>query len=480
MVQVLLRANKTTKTKFMKKLLLLGFSAVSLFFASCSSDDPVDPGPDPSNVVTITGDISSNTEWTADKKYILKGFVYVTNGATLTIQPGTVIMGDKATKGTLTVTRGAKINAAGTVDKPIIFTSAQEAGARREGDWGGIILLGKAPVNPTGGEAKIEGGLVATNTADEKGYIWYGGTDAADNSGTLKYVRIEFGGIAYSPDNEINGLTMGGVGNGTTISYVQVYRSGDDGFEWFGGTVNCDHLISTYTWDDDFDTDFGYSGNVQFGLALRVKTIADQSGSNAFESDNDGNGSTNTPQTKATFSNMTLVGPIQGKSTSGVNANFQHGAQIRRNSSQSIHNSIIMGFPLAGLYIDDTKGTATSGNADAGTLKFANNIIAGCPVKLKKSTASFDIDAWVAGQNNQLMDSTQQVMLADPFKFSASLSSQAGRPSFLLSAGSPAASGASFSGLPSFFQAVGYIGAFDGSTDWTASWTTWDAENTAY
>jgi hypothetical protein len=480
MVPILLRSNKTTKTKFMKKLLLLSFSAVSLFLASCGSDDPVTPGPDPSNEVVVTGDISTNTTWSADKKYILKGFVYVTNGATLTIEPGTKIFGDKATKGTLTVTRGAQINATGTVDKPIIFTSNQEAGARREGDWGGIILLGKAPVNPSGGEAKIEGGLVPTNTSAEKDYIWYGGSNATDNSGTLKYVRIEFGGIAYSPDNEINGLTMGGVGSGTTISYVQVYRSGDDAFEWFGGTVNCDHLVASYSWDDDFDTDFGYSGNVQFGLAQRAKAIADQSGSNAFESDNDANGSANAPQTKAVFSNMTIVGPIQGKSASGINANFQHAAQIRRNSSQSIYNSILMGFPLAGLYIDDTKGTATSGNATAGTLNFARNIIAGCPVKLKKSTASFDIDAWVGGQNNQLLDSTQQVALVDPFKFTPALSAQAGRPNFLLGAGSPAATGGSTSGLPSFFQNVAYIGAFDGTTDWTATWTTWDAENTVY
>lgn len=469
----------------MKKLVILSFGAVALFMASCSKKDPidpvvVDPPTDTSKVVVITGDISTNTSWTADKKYLLKGFVYVTNGATLTIAPGTIIKGDRSTKGTLTITRGSKIDAQGTVDKPIIFTSNHEAGARREGDWGGIVLLGKAPVNPSGNEAKIEGGLLATNTAEEKKYIWYGGTDAADNSGTLKYVRIEFAGIALTPDNEINGLTFGGVGSGTTISYVQVYRSGDDAFEWFGGTVNCDHLVASYTWDDDYDTDFGFSGNVQFGLALRVKTIADQSGSNGFESDNDGNGTANSPQTKATFSNMTIVGPIQGKSASGINANYQHGVQIRRNSSMSLVNSIVMGFPI-GLYIDDTKGEFTSLNATSGTLKFANNILAGTPTKLKKSTASFDIDAWVAGQNNQLLDSTQLVGLVDPFKFSAALSAtQAGRPNFLLASGSPAVSGAAFTGLPAFFQNVAYIGAFDGSIDWTANWTTWDAENTAY
>lgn len=467
----------------MKKLVLLGFSAAALFFASCSSkDNTPDPGPgtDPSNVVVVTGDIATNTSWSADKKYLLKGFVYVKNGATLTIAPGTVIMGDKATKGTLTVSRGGKVMAEGTVDKPIIFTSAQEANARREGDWGGVILLGKAPINVAGGEAKIEGGLVPTDNGPEKDYIWFGGSDANDNSGTLKYVRIEFAGIAYSPDNEINGLTMGGVGAGTKISYVQVYRSGDDAFEWFGGTVNCDHLVASYTWDDDFDTDNGFSGNVQFGVALRAKTVADQSGSNGFESDNDANGTTNEPKTKAVFSNMTVVGPIQGKSTSGINANFQHGAQIRRNSAITVANSIIMGYPQAGLYIDDTKGSFTSLNATAGTLKFSNNIIAGCPVKLK-ATAPFDISAWIAPFNNQLLDSTQQVGLVDPFKFSAALSTaQAGRPNFRLTATSPANNAASFLNLPTSFLQVSYVGAFDGSDDWTANWTTWDAEATKY
>lgn len=469
----------------MKKLVLVGFGALALFMASCDKKDPIDPvtppvvTPTDSSTVVISGDISTNTEWTADKKYILKGFVYVTNGATLKIAPGTIIKGDKATKGTLIITRGAKIDATGTVSQPIVFTSNQEPGARREGDWGGLIILGKAPINPDGGKAKIEGGLVATDASKEEDYIYFGGTDAADNSGTLKYVRIEFAGIAFTPDNEINGLTMGGVGNGTTISYVEVYRSGDDAFEWFGGTVNCDHLVAAYTWDDDFDTDFGYSGNVQFGVALRVKTIADQSGSNGFESDNDGNGTANGPKTSAIFSNMTIVGPGQGKyASSGINANYQHGAQIRRNSSMSLVNSIVTGFPI-GLYIDDSKGLATSLNATAGTLKFANNIIAGCGTNLK-AAAGFDIAGWVAANNNQMFDSTQHAGLTDAYKFSSSVSSSAGRPNFLLKSGSPATSGAAFTALPNFFQAVSYLGAFDGGSDWTATWTTWDAENTAY
>jgi hypothetical protein len=466
--------------QIMKKQFTLSLGAAILMLAACKDKNPPTPSPPTTDLVVVEGDISTNTTWSADKKYLLKGFVYVTQGATLTIEPGTVIMGDKQSKGTLTITRGSKIDAEGTVDKPIIFTSAIDAGARREGDWGGIILLGKAPINPDGGAAKIEGGLTPTNAAEEKDYVWYGGTEAQDNSGTLKYVRIEFAGIAFTPDNEINGLTLGGVGSGTTISYVQVYRSGDDAFEWFGGTVQCDHLVATSSWDDDFDTDFGYSGKVQFGLALRAKSIADVSGSNGFESDNDGSGSTHTPQTKTVFSNMTIIGPIKGTSASGINANFQNGAQIRRNSSISVVNSIIMGYPV-GLYIDDTKGSATSANALSGNLKFAQNIIAGCVTPLKASDATFDIEAWVAGNNNTIFSSTDDVQLTDPYKFSSSIAGGdfVGRPNFLQKSGSPAASGASFSGLIGF-QQVSYRGAFDSSNDWTAQWTTWDAENTVY
>lgn len=464
----------------MKKLVygLLAFSLLTTVACNRKDNgkDPViiDPIED---VVTISGDISENKTLTADKKYLLKGFVFVKSGVTLTIEPGTIIMGDKATKGTLVASRGGKIMAEGTAAKPIIFTSAIPAGARREGDWGGIILLGKAPINPTGGEAKIEGGLVPTSGGDEKAYIWFGGTDANDNSGVLKYVRIEFGGIPYSPDNEINGLTMGGVGAGTTIDYVQVYRSGDDAFEWFGGTVNCKHLVATYTWDDDFDTDNGFSGKVQFCVGQRYKTVADQSGSNGFESDNDANGSENKPLTSAVFSNMTILGPItDGNSASGINANFQHGAQIRRNSNQSIYNSIIVGYPI-GLYIDDSKGTPTSANAEAGTLKFKNNIIAGCPTNFKSAATWANAATWYAATNTTELTNAQDVLLADPNKFSSALSIATGTPNFLLKSGSPALTGAT---AVSGMENVSYRGAFDGSNDWTKGWTTWAAEDTQY
>ncbi len=472
----------------MKKLLVATLALSTVVFSCKKKDDnnTTTPPTTTTGPEEITGDISSDMTLSADKKYLLKGFVYVTNGATLHIPAGTIIMGDKATKGTLVVTRGSKVDAQGTADKPIVFTSALDAGARREGDWGGVIILGKGAVNATGGEAKIEGGLVPTNGGDEKAYIYYGGgatPNANDNSGTLKYVRIEFAGVAYSPDNEINGLTLGGVGAGTTISYVQVYRSGDDAIEWFGGNVNCDHLVATYSWDDDFDTDNGFSGKVQYGLIHRYKSIADLSGSNGFESDNDANGSTNTPQTSAKFANITVVGPVTTTGTSGINANYQHAAQIRRNSSISILNSMLIGFP-AGLYIDDTKGTKTIENAKSGSLMFQGNIIAGCATPWK-ATALTSADStayktWRTATNTVVLTSAADVKMVDPNKYSAAVAgSGTGTPNFLLGAGSPALTGAvsvSTYGL----ENTTYIGAFDASNDWTKGWTTWSAESTVY
>jgi hypothetical protein len=472
----------------MKRYFLVLIAALSVGAFSACSDDDDDVTPPPTSgdttVVRLKGDITANQTLSASKKYLLDGFVYVKSGVTLTIEPGTVITGDKASKGTLVITRGAKINAEGTVDKPIVFTSAQPAGARDKGDWGGVILLGKAKVNAANGEAKIEGGLNPTPGGNEKDYIYYGGTDDADNSGVMKYVRIEFAGIFFSPDNEINGLTFGGVGSGTKISYIQVYRSGDDAFEWFGGTVNCDHLVATYTWDDDFDTDNGYSGKVQFGVAHRYKAIADVSGSNGFESDNDANGSENAPQTKAYFSNMTIVGPIiAGNSVSGINANFQHGAQIRRNSSMSLINSVIIGFPI-GVYIDDTKvaGHKTSQNAAEGSLVFKNNIIAGAATVSKSEWKGVDDVAWTAWWNatqTQVITKAEEALLDNPNVFSSAVGANKGTPSYLLKATSPALTGAVIpEGLG--FTAVAYRGAFDATADWTKGWTNYEAEATKY
>ena len=260
----------------------------------------------------------------------------------------------------------------------------------------------------------IEGGPTST----------YGGNNDADTSGILKYVRIEFPGVAFQPDKEINGLTMGGVGSKTVIDYIQVSFCGDDSYEWFGGTVNAKHLIAFRGWDDDFDTDYGYRGMVQFAVSLRDPAVADAgSGSNSFESDNDGTGTDATPSTQALFSNVSSFGPLVTPSTT-INANFKRAMHLRRNTKLNIYNSIFAGYST-GLFID---GTASQANATSGDLKVRNTILAGC----KKNFADNAIDSvyfFTASLENQIFASNDDLEIADPFNLDA--------PDFLPETGSP-------------------------------------------
>jgi hypothetical protein len=449
--------------KKLLNLLLVAFFAVS--FVACDDDDtdtPVITGEEftveeVNGMTVISGSTEEDFRMSANTKYMLRGFVYVKDGATLNIEPGTVIMGEKSTKGTLIVERGGKIMAQGTASKPIVFTSAEPAGSRATGDWGGIIMLGKAPVN-LGAGAKIEGGI------DRE----YGGSDAADNSGVLQYVRIEYPGIAFQPDNEINGLTMGGVGSGTTIDYVQVSYCGDDSFEWFGGTVNAKHLIAYKNVDDMFDTDNGYSGKLQFLLGISDPNVADASGSNGFESDNDSQGSGATPITAPTYSNVTLFGPLGTNPAAQVNANFKRALHIRRNNKTKLHNSIVMGWPT-GLLLD---GAATQANATAGEMLIQNTIIAGIPsgkALTVESDGTYDVAGWfnTEANNNAVVDDAATLNIGGAY---------ADSPSFTKAA---ATIEPGFTGLDSFFENVDYIGAF-GDTDWTAGWANFNPQSTAY
>ncbi|MFD1187191.1 T9SS C-terminal target domain-containing protein [Pontibacter rugosus] len=456
----------------MKKLfnlLLVSFLAVS--FVACDGDDKddtetVEPGQgglttsQENGMTVVSGSTDQNFTMKADTKYLLRGFVYIKNGATLTIEPGTVIKGESTSRGTLIIERGAKIMADGTAAKPIVFTSNQPAGRRAAGDWGGLIVLGKAPVN-RGNEVEIEGGVGS----------FYGGTDAADNSGVLRYVRIEFPGVAFQPNNEINGLTLGGVGSGTTIDYVQVSHSGDDGIEWFGGTVNAKHLIVYKPVDDMFDTDNGYSGNLQFLVGISDPAVADASASNGFESDNDGSGTPATPITAPTYSNVSLFGPLGTNTAATISSNYGRGLHLRRNNQTKLHNSLIAGWPV-GLLLD---GVPTESNATAGTFKIQNTIIAGTPAGKAltvTSASTFDVATWfnAAGKGNSVVNDAATLGIANSFK-------QTGAPNF--TTGTQLQSGASFTGLGSFFEQVNYIGAF-GATDWTAGWANFDPQNTVY
>jgi len=423
------------------------------------------------SVIEAPSEITTNTTWTSNNVYELNSFVYVKNNAVLTIEPGTLIKGDRANKGTLIITRGAKLIAAGTKTRPIVFTSKEAVGDRAQGDWGGIVLLGKAVINPVGGETQAEGGI---NNAAGDGL--YGGTDNEDNSGVLQYVRIEFPGIPLSAEanSEINGLTFGGVGRGTTIDHIQVSFSGDDSYEWFGGNVNSKYLIAARGQDDEFDTDFGFTGKVQFGLGMRNPGLADASGSNGFESDNDGGqGSTNTPITEPTFSNMTLIGPLS--ISSNIDANFKRALHLRRNSRTSVFNSVFTGYPV-GLRID---GANTLGNVTGDMLRFKNNIIAGCPTPfdtINMGGAAFNIGDWVntSGFGNSVLATTAEVGYTNAISLDA--------PDLSLNTGSPLLSGASFSDsklTDAFFTPVTFRGAI-GDVDWTECWTNFDPNNTEY
>ncbi len=418
--------------------------------------------------------ITGNVTLTNDRTWLIRGYVYIVNGATLNIEPGTVIYGEKSTKGTLIVERGGKLNAKGTAKEPILFLSQQAPGQRTSGDWGGIILCGRAPINQNN---TVNGGLFAGGDAQIEGgpRTHYGGTDVHDNSGDLEYIRIEFPGIPLSPNNEINGLTMGGVGDGTTIDHIQVSYSGDDSYEWFGGTVNIKHIIAYKGLDDDFDTDFGFSGHVQFGLGLRDPNIADVSGSNGFESDNDNPPNFWNPRTAAVFSNMTVLGP-QSDTSKVCNPLFNRGAHIRRNSQLSICNSIVMGWP-SGLLLDAT-GVVNGAKAD--TVMLHNDIWAGLRGSngFTTNVAGFDPAAWfrTAAYGNLDFVQPADVKLTDPFN-------QGPTPNFTPATGSPALSGASFSATKlsdPFFDQVTYRGAFGSGPRWDSGWTNYDPQNIVY
>lgn len=343
--------------------------------------------------VTLSGHVTRDTTLKASDNNFLSGLVYVDAGVTLTVEAGATVKGAYAGSNTaaLIIKRGAKLMAVGTQERPIIFTSASPTPT--SGDWGGIELLGKAAINSANGGAPglyiPEGGF---NTAAGDGLAGSGDAVAPtpvndDNSGTLQYVRIEYAGYAFLPNQEINALTMACVGSGTTIDHVQVSYAKDDAFEWFGGAVNCKYLIAYKTQDDDFDTDNGYNGSVQFGLIVRDSSIADVSKSEAFESDNDGSGSALLPQTKGVFCNVSAFGPLATPDNIG-NSNFLGAAvQIRRNSSLSIFNSAFVGWKT-GILIDAGLGNPTDLNITNGTLQLSGVLLISCKNQIGYTASS--------------------------------------------------------------------------------------------
>jgi len=381
----------------------------------------------PATTVTIpAGNISASTTWTKNNVYLLNGWVRVPEGLTLTIEAGTIIRGDLESKAALIIEKGGKLIANGTVTEPIVFTSNQAAGSRTYGDWGGVIICGKAPINvpitTNPASPVIEGGVGSP----------YGGTDAADNSGSLQYVRIEFPGIAFVANSEINGLTLGGVGSGTTLDNIQVSYSGDDSFEWFGGTVNAKHLIALRGTDDDFDTDYGYSGMVQFGVSLRDPNVADGIGkSNCFESDNDSGGTNNTPFTTAIFSNISSFGP-KATTTSASSSFYQAAINVKKNTKLQVYNSVLAGW-VNGIKVESENTKTNMVNND---IKVRNSVISGITAGNEFTMSSVttwtatDMATWFNSSSfkNSINADNATLLVTDPFNMTA--------PKFNLAAGS--------------------------------------------
>ena len=340
----------------MKKLLTI---LIALGLYSCNTEIGGDEAPiNVPTITTLTGNINTTITLTSDKVWTLKGYVYVTDGAKLIIQPGTTIVSDIAEKGALCIERGSQIIAEGTLSKPIVFTSGRPEGQRSPGDWGGIVILGRAKTNRSS-EPTIEGGIGRP----------YGGTNDSDNSGVLRYVRIEYAGVAAMPNSEINALTLGGVGNGTILENVQTIYANDDAFEFFGGTVNGKNLYAYATADDDFDFDFGYTGTITNGVAKRDPQFVDSGDAgNGVECDNDGTGSAAQPYTHPKLFNMILVGP----NTSSALANHNLGLRFRRSTQFTMKNSVIWGWMKGGLSLESNE---TAQFVKDGISVFENNSV---------------------------------------------------------------------------------------------------------
>lgn len=460
----------------MKRFTAITLLSVIVLASACkksdNNPDPVNPGDGGNGDGTeIRGTISSDQHWTKDKVYRLRGYVYVTNNATLTIDPGTKIVSNKDSAGVLVIYRGAKIMAQGTAEAPIVFTSNETS--PQPGDLGGLVLVGQATGN--GNHSVIEGGVDAAFSA-------FGGSNDADNSGVLKYVRIEYAGKAVNPGDEVNGLSLYGVGSGTTIDYVQVVRGLDDAFEFFGGTVNCKHLIAYNCADDDFDMDDGYRGKIQFAISIKDPLFTDAKGtsgdvSNNFEVDNvnPSNGFllTRAPISFPVLSNFTAIGP---NNASGTSVDYGWNMRWRRGSKFILGNSVVLGGQKGGMRIQED---STIYYYATGTSAFYNSFLSAVTntidVELGKGLKdglTYDVASFTSlttgDDKSVILASATDAGLTDPFNNAS--------PNLKPASGSPVLTGALFDkGTLSddFFEKVTFRGALDASNDWTAGWAVW-------
>ena len=403
----------------------------------------------------VTGRIATDTTFTEDRFWLLRGAVFVDAPARLTIEAGTYIFGEFATNGTLIISRGAQILANGTADAPIVMTSDQPIGERARADWGGLIINGAAPMNVPGNEAVGEG---------DTGI--YGGTSRDDDSGHLRYVRVEFAGTEFSPDNELNGIAFQGVGTATEVEHVMVKYSKDDGLEFFGGTVTAKWIVLQGIADDSIDWTDGWTGKGQFIIVLQSGDDADQ----GIEADNNGDNNNLTPRSNPTLYNVTLIGDPD--SNEGQESDI--GMLLREGTSATIRNFIVTGFKEASIDIDDsvTFSQITSGNLTLGNgIIYGNCVVSKCVDQFRLD--SDDKEAPITTQDfvtNSPNISFADPELEDPFNLT--------NPDFRPAALSPALSGAVSPAVPpndGFFDIANFIGAVGpagaGQDTWWQGWT---------
>ncbi len=423
--------------------------------------------------IPVNSNITSSRTWTKNNTYILDGRVFVTDGVVLTIEPGTVIKGKVRSAqdaSALVIARGGKINASGTAAEPIIFTAEADnlngnLGQSDRGLWGGVVILGRARINTAAGTGNIEG----IPTTEPLGL--YGGTNDADDSGVFRYVSIRHAGSLLGPNNELNGLTMGAVGSGTTIEYVEVFANADDGFEWFGGTVNCKYLVSAFNDDDAFDWDEGYRGKLQFLFTIQDPSV----GNHAFESDGGTTPEDGTPYAIPTVYNYTAI----GSGAASTNA-LSIGPIFRDNTGGKVYSSIFHDFRGYAWRIETESAQAQDsakrlaagdiviannlfGTFGAGTattsLFLAPNVTTTGPAPASNYTVAHVTDA---AQNNRIN--------TDPL-FVAVDRTRGGKLDPRLRAGSPALQLAATPPNDGFFTATNYLGAFTTSGNWAYAWT---------
>ncbi len=469
---------------------------------SCSS---------PSNLVMVTGEIDADTTWECPNLYILQGNVFVTNGATLTITEGVEIVGDTggSEAAALIVTRGSQIDAQGTAASPIVFTSGANLGARATGDWAGVALLGAAGTNSgtdcntagacTGGDGDyFENNIEGIPVTDPRGR--YGGTDDASSCGTLRYVRIEFAGRELSPNNELNGLTVGGCGSGTTLDYVQVHRGKDDGIEFFGGTASLSHIVISGASDDSLDFDEGWRGNGQWIVIHQFEGLGDR----GIESDNLGSNEAATPRTEVNLWNVTMIGTTDNKwalhreGMLGIMGNFlvhNYGAPVDvRGNTEDPNNYWPARFVYQNSVFNEVGAFAAEDLDEAAVCAEAMSSWTGSPAWVDATCA--DLSAESAQEDHY--DDVAGERLNDDFGFDESMelmdaarnntfgvdpmfsSITASAPSYVPGNASLPAGGTPVfnSNAPSGFgdTSATYVGAIDpAGTDWTEGWTAYPA-----